>query len=223
MPATNTPRRIEGKIKAVEVVTGGASLPEPTPAVLKEPTIHDVKLMDRPEMLRGKTYKIKPPTGGHAYYLTINDTLFFEDTNHETWAPYEVFINTKDTSALHWATALTRLTSAILRRGGDVRFLVEEFAAIHDPSGGYWANGVYMNSIIHEIGLKINRHMKALDLENKARQEAHAKGETPVEFKLKDEPATQPMGEYCRECHEFAVVMLDGCPTCRSCGAGKCS
>ena len=105
--------------------------------------------IERPEFLLGTTYKIKPPIDDHAMYITINDIILNEGTDHETRRPYEVFINSKNMEHFQWVIALTRVISAVFRKGGDVTFLVEELRSVHDPSGGYFKKGgVFMPSLV---------------------------------------------------------------------------
>jgi hypothetical protein len=109
--------------------------------------------LERPEVLIGSTYKIKTPVSDHAMYVTINDILLNEGTQHEQRRPFEVFINSKNLDHFQWIVALTRIISAVFRKGGDVTFLVEELKAVFDPRGGYWqTGGKFMPSIIAELG-----------------------------------------------------------------------
>lgn len=94
--------------------------------------------LERPDTLRGNTYKIKTPLTDHALYVTINDILLNEDTEHEKWRPFEIFINSKNMDHFQWVVALTRVISAVFRKGGDVTFLVEELRSVFDPRGGYF-------------------------------------------------------------------------------------
>ncbi len=97
--------------------------------------------LERPVMLRGSTYKIKPPISDHAMYITINDIVLNPNTDHEKYRPYEIFINSKNLDHYQWIVALTRVMSSVFRKGGDVAFLVEELKAVFDPKGGYWQPG----------------------------------------------------------------------------------
>src|SRR3974390_2824924 len=97
--------------------------------------------LERPEVLIGSTYKIKTPVSDHAMYVTINDIVLNEGTEHEQRRPFEVFINSKNLDHFQWIVALTRIISAVFRKGGDVSFLVEELKAVFDPRGGYWPAG----------------------------------------------------------------------------------
>ena len=109
--------------------------------------------LERPEMLIGSTYKIKTPVSDHAMYVTINDIVLNEGTEHEQRRPFEIFINSKNLDHFQWIVALTRIISAVFRKGGDVTFLVDELKAVFDPRGGYWQpGGKFMPSIIAELG-----------------------------------------------------------------------
>lgn len=121
--------------------------------------------IERPEVLVGSTYKIKSPLFEHALYVTINDIVLNQGTAHESRRPFEIFINSKNMDHFQWVVAITRIMSAVFRKGGDVTFLVEELKAVFDPRGGYFkAGGVYMPSIVAEIGAVVEDHMKTIGL-----------------------------------------------------------
>jgi hypothetical protein len=121
--------------------------------------------LERPETLVGSTYKIKSPLFEHALYVTVNDIVLNAGTQHEQRRPFELFINSKNMDHFQWIVALTRILSAVFRKGGDVTFIVEELKAVFDPRGGYFkAGGVYMPSIVAEIGGVIETHMKSIGL-----------------------------------------------------------
>src|SRR3546814_549620 len=121
--------------------------------------------LERPEVLVGSTYKIKSPLVEHAMYVTINDIVLNPGTEHELRRPFEVFINSKNMDHFQWIVALTRIMSAVFRKGGDVTFLVDEMKAVFDPRSGYFkAGGVYMPSIVAEIGAVVEEHMKSIGL-----------------------------------------------------------
>jgi hypothetical protein len=132
------------------------------------PTENDTKAkiamdetIQRPEFLFGSTYKIKPPHLDHALYITINDVILNEGSTTESRHPYEMFINSKNMEQFQWITAMTRLVSAVFRKGGDVNFLVEELKAVVDPNGGYYKRGgVFMTSLVAEIGCVLEKHLK---------------------------------------------------------------
>ena len=121
--------------------------------------------LERPEVLIGSTYKIKSPLVEHAMYVTINDIVLNQGTAHELRRPFEVFINSKSMDHFQWIVALTRIMSAVFRKGGDVTFLVDEMKAVFDPRGGYFkAGGVYMPSIVAEIGSVVEEHLKFIGM-----------------------------------------------------------
>ena len=191
--------------------------------------------VERPEMLIGSTYKIKTPLSEHALYVTINDIVLSEGTEHELRRPYEIFINSKSMDHFQWIVALTRVMSAVFRKGGDVTFLVEELKSVFDPQGGYFKKGgKYMPSIIAEIGDAIERHLTFIGLLKSEELDEHQKkliAQKRAEYESKqkqsaagEEEATGfPAGaELCAKCQTKAVVMMDGCMTCLNCGDSKC-
>ena len=199
--------------------------------------------VERPDTLIGSTFKIKSPLFEHALYVTINDIVLNAGTKYEQRRPFEIFINSKNMDHFQWIVALTRITSAVFRKGGDVTFLVEEMKAVFDPRGGYFkAGGVYMPSIVAEIGTVIEQHMKMIGLihdpemdestrklvaEKRAAYEALAAGKkaTPAtEASTESTTATgfPPGATLCAKCNTQALVLMDGCQTCLNCGYSKC-
>jgi ribonucleoside-diphosphate reductase alpha chain len=167
--------------------------------------------LDRPQSLEGHTYKLKWPDSEHAIYLTINDIII---SDHRR--PFEVFINSKNMEHYAWTLALTRMISAVFRRGGDVSFVVEELKAVFDPRGGAWVQGKYIPSILAAIGGVIETHLvKTGFLEGEG-------------MGLKSDPQAEvvnlnaPRGKPCPSCGQFDLQMVEGCMTCRSCGHSKC-
>jgi hypothetical protein len=121
--------------------------------------------LERPEVLIGSTYKVKTPVSDHAMYVTINDIVLNEGTPHEQRRPFEIFINSKNLDHYQWIVALTRIMSAVFRKGGDVTFLVDELKAVFDPRGGYWQpGGRFMPSIIAELGHIVEKHLIEIGL-----------------------------------------------------------
>ena len=167
--------KISKKIKSYAVGKPEAT-PAIPPSVLPDP--HDVielqpkaeviqmhEKVERPDTLIGATYKIKSPLFEHALYVTINDIVLNEGTEYQLRRPFEIFINSKNMDHFQWIVALTRIMSAVFRKGGDVTFLVEELKAVFDPRGGYFkAGGVYMPSIVAELGAIIEQHLKSIGL-----------------------------------------------------------
>ncbi|CUH54434.1 adenosylcobalamin-dependent ribonucleoside-diphosphate reductase [Shimia marina] len=192
-PPAEAPEQVRGGDDAAEVI------------YMSEP-------LQRPQSLEGATYKLKWPDSEHAIYLTVNDVVI---NGHRR--PFEVFINSKNMEHYAWTLALTRMISAVFRRGGDVSFVVEELKAVFDPRGGAWMEGKYIPSILAAIGGVLERHMIAIGfiegegmgLKSDPKAEVMAVGEAP-------------RGKACPSCGEFGLQMVEGCMTCPSCGYSKC-
>jgi hypothetical protein len=189
--------------------------------------------LERPEVLIGSTYKVKTPVSDHAMYVTINDIVLNEGTPHEQRRPFEIFINSKNLDHYQWIVALTRIMSAVFRKGGDVTFLVDELKAVFDPRGGYWQpGGKFMPSIIAELGHIVEKHLieigllKSPELTVEQRKLVETKrAEFEARKSQKDAFANDrfPEGaQLCSKCNTAAAVMLDGCMTCLNCGYSKC-
>ena len=189
--------------------------------------------LERPETLEGSTYKLKSPVMDHAMYVTINDIVLNAGTEHEGRRPFEIFINTKNLDHFQWIVAMTRMMSAVFRKGGDVTFLVEEMKAVFDPRGGYWLpGGKYMPSVIAELGHVIERHLQKIGLLAKTDLDEHQKKmieEKREEFIEQSKQADAfaksefPEGaQLCAKCNTVALVRLDGCMICLNCGDSKC-
>jgi hypothetical protein len=189
--------------------------------------------LERPEVLIGSTYKVKTPVSDHAMYVTINDILLNEGTKHEQRRPFEIFINSKNLDHYQWIVALTRIMSAVFRKGGDVTFLVDELKAVFDPRGGYWQpGGKFMPSIIAELGYIVEKHLleigllKRTDLSDDQRKMiATKRAEFEARGNQKDAFANNSFPEgaqLCSKCSTAAAVMMDGCMTCLNCGYSKC-
>jgi hypothetical protein len=224
-------------------------------AAPKEPRQAEVIQMhesvERPETLVGSTFKVKSPLFEHALYVTINDIVLNAGTPHELRRPFEIFINSKNMDHFQWIVALTRILSAVFRKGGDVTFIVEELKAVFDPRGGYFkAGGVYMPSIVAEIGGVVEQHMKNIGLihdpemdeatrklvaekraafeQASAKKNSDAVGAHPVrDASATDSSETESSGfppgaTLCLKCNTQALVLMDGCQTCLNCGYSKC-
>ena len=189
--------------------------------------------LERPEVLIGSTYKIKSPLVEHAMYVTINDIVLNPGTEYELRRPFEVFINSKNMDHFQWIVALTRIMSAVFRKGGDVTFLVEELKAVFDPRGGYFKpGGKFMPSIIAEIGHVIEQHLITIGLLKKDTLDEHQRklvDQKRAEFEASQKQTDAfvqsefPAGaQLCAKCSTTAVVMMDGCMTCLNCGDSKC-
>jgi hypothetical protein len=189
--------------------------------------------LERPEMLQGSTYKVKTPVSDHAMYVTINDIVLNPGTEHEQRRPFEIFINSKNLDHYQWIVALTRLMSAVFRKGGDVTFMVDELKAVFDPRGGYWQpGGKFMPSIIADLGHIIEKHLKSIGLLPPDSLDEHQRRLVEAKRKEFEERNRQqdafakshyPEGaQLCKVCNTTAVVMMDGCLTCLACGDSKC-
>src|SRR5258705_12760740 len=166
--------KIDKKIVKYKVTKPEEKPRETLPPKAKVLWMHEK--LERPEVLIGSTYKIKTPVSDHAMYVTINDIVLNEGTEHEQRRPFEVFINSKNLDHFQWIVALTRIISAVFRKGGDVSFLVEELKAVFDPRGGYWKpGGKFMPSLIAEIGHTIEHHLKTIGLIKETELDDHQK------------------------------------------------
>jgi hypothetical protein len=186
--------------------------------------------VERPEVLLGSTYKIKTPQSEHALYITINDIILNPDTEHEERRPYEVFINSKNMEHFQWVLALTRVISAVFRKGGDACFLVEEMKAVFDPRGGYFKKGgVFMPSLVAEIGYAIESHLKHIGMikpEAMSDRQKQFLAEKRREFEAQHgdsgDTGFPDKAVLCAKCSTKAMVLMDGCMTCLNCGESKC-
>jgi len=175
--------------------------------------IYMAEPLDRPSTLDGNTYKLKWPDSEHAIYVTINDIIV-----NDKRRPFEVFINSKNMEHFAWTVGLTRMISAVFRRGGDVSFVVDELKAVFDPRGGAWVGGKYIPSILAAIGGILEEHMMKIGfIKDSDTSLFHKSGEvTKVEnLKLSRQKS-------CTSCGQFDLQMIEGCMTCRSCGYSKC-
>ncbi len=232
--------KIEKKIVGYSVKAADENNAEaPRPEFRREITAGGAEIirmhekLERPEMLIGSTYKVKTPVSDHAMYITINDIILNEGTEYEKRRPFEIFINSKNLDHYQWIVALTRIISAVFRKGGDVTFLVDELKAVFDPRGGYWKpGGKFMPSIIAELGYIVEKHLiligllKKVELDDEQKkliEEKRAEYEASKKQQDAFSQSDYPEGaQLCTRCSTAAVVMMDGCRTCLSCGDSKC-
>jgi len=235
--------KISQKIVGYEVVREAPADALPAAALEAancEPIETMNELLERPEALEGSTYKIKTPLSEHALYVTINDLILNPGTPHEVRRPFEIFINSKNMDHFQWIVALTRIVSAVFRKGGDCTFLAEELHSVFDPRGGYFKKGGrFMPSLVAEIGDVIDVHLRKIGLLEgdglDAHQRAYIAGKRAQAYQTVAVPAGQgeamadngqegfpPGAQLCDKCNTRAAVMLDGCMTCLSCGYSKC-
>jgi len=189
---TYRPNAVTGSILSVEKPDQHAPLPPPPAA-----------LAARPETLIGSTYKIKWPESEHALYVTINDI-----EENGVRRPFEIFVNSKNMEHYAWTLALTRMVSAVFRRGGDVTFVAEELKAVFDPRGGSWLNGRYVPSLLAAIGDVIQRHLDSDTVS------------APATMTV---APTQIRPRFCPKCSAGALIHTEGCDKCLECGYSKCS
>jgi len=185
------------------------------PAGLRESAggvVYMTRPLDRPEVLLGQTYKIKWLDSDHAFYITIND---IEKDGRRR--PFEIFINSKNMEAYAWTLALTRMISAVFRRGGDVSFVVDEMKAVFDPRGGQWMGGRYVPSLLAAIGEVIEQHLVATGFMGPRDSTLQGEERRAVAMAAEGAPA-----RYCPRCGSPSFVRLEGCDSCVSCGYSKC-
>ncbi len=214
--------------------SGGDASAGRTGAPLKSAEIIQMhERVERPDMLVGSTYKIKTPLSDHALYVTINDIVLNQGTEHEQRQPFEVFINSKNMEHFQWIVALTRIISAVFRKGGDVTFLVEELRSVFDPKGGYFKKGgKYMPSLVAELGDAIDSHLRSIGLLSGEPLDEHQQkylDETRARLDLSRGKPSDPddlefpeYAAFCQHCRAKAVIQADGCLTCLNCGDSKC-
>ena len=190
--------------------------------------------LSRPDMLVGNTYKVKTPVTEHALYITINDVIVNEGTPQEHRRPFEIFINSKNMEHFQWIVALTRVMSAVFRKGGDVTFLVEELHSVFDPNGGYFKKGgKYIPSLVAEIGEVVEQHLQEIGMLKKPGLDEHQKkliAEKKAEYLEKhvqsgaetNAEGFPPGAQLCNKCNTKASIIMDGCLTCLNCGESKC-
>lgn len=179
-------------------------------------TVKEAETLERPRVVEGRTYKISPAVTDSAMYITIND-LILEDGTHR---PVEMFISSKHVPHQQWITALTRMISAIFRKPGPFLFVAEELQQIFDPQGGYFAEKRMVPSVVAHVGIVLQEHFEYIGLVDKP----ELSEETKVVMAKKLAQATDKGMSLmtCLKCHQPAVVRLDGCDTCTSCGDSKC-
>ena len=180
--------------------------------------------IERPDTVSGQTYKLRWPESDHAIYITVNDIDVVERGGQRQRRPFEIFINSKNMEHYAWTVALTRMISAVFRRGGEVTFVVEELKAVFDPRGGQWMDGRYVPSLLAAIGSVIERHMidigflEAGEIARLSEKEANAGNVVRL-----DTPARDKRFRACPKCGIYALLRQEGCDSCTSCGYSKCS
>ena len=188
----------------------------------------------RPPHLYGKTYKIKSPLSHpHALYVTINDLVINPNTKVERRYPYEIFLNSKNMDHFQWMVALTRIISAVFRKGGDIAFIPDEMKAIFDPRGGYFKGSQFIPSLVAEIGDVLERHMKSIGIIKEQEKPEHVQkwlDEKQKQYNIREQGNSKVNDSsslkdamLCSKCYVKAVISQEGCLTCLNCGDSKCS
>lgn len=225
--------KITKKITGYNVVKNEPKAEAPKVEAPVDNVIHMHEKVERPEMLIGSTYKIKTPLSEHSLYVTINDIILNPGTEHELRRPFEIFINSKNMDHFQWIVALTRIISAVFRKGGDVTFLVDEMRSVFDPRGGYFKRGgKFMPSLVAEIGDAIESHLRMIGLIKTDELDIHQKKlidekRQQYDSSLKQAEASSPSdfpdgATLCGKCQTKAMIKMDGCMTCLNCGDSKC-
>ncbi len=240
--------KIDKKITGYTVVTEASAAQEASAAsaatntepAQKSADIHQLgEPLSRPDKLVGNTYKIKTPVTDHALYITINDVIMNPGTPQEHRRPFEIFINSKNMEHFQWIVALTRVMSAVFRKGGDITFLVEELHSVFDPKGGYFKKGgKYIPSLVAEIGEVLKAHLHEIGMlqshDKEAGQQAFLESKrqeyeqrhaasSPAAGTEESAAGAFPAGaSLCPKCSTKAVIQMDGCLTCLNCGESKC-
>ena len=236
---TYRPNEITGAVLETRPKAGGRTgsqepeLPLEPPRARSKPrdagdagaVVYMTRPLDRPEALAGATYKVSWPDSDHAIYITVNDVI--QDSRRR---PFEIFINSKNMEHFAWTVALTRMISAVFRRGGDVSFVVEELKAVFDPRGGHWVGGRYVPSLLAAIGEVIERHMIEIGFLTAPGRLADKRDEVMAVVAMGsgrgDSRASSAGGapfRQCPKCGQAALVHEEGCDTCKSCGYSKCA
>ncbi|MDA9155721.1 NrdJb [Methylophilaceae bacterium] len=185
----------------------------------------------RPDKITGSTYKVKTPVTEHALYITINDVIMNEGTDQEHRRPFEIFVNSKNMEHFQWIVGLTRVMSAVFRKGGDLTFLIEELESVFDPNGGYYKKGgKYVPSLVAELGQVLEEHLQNIGMLKVTEPEKHQQqliDDKKAEYLKKnpnklDESGFPKDAQLCNKCQTKAAIMMDGCLTCLNCGESKC-
>ena len=227
--------KIDKKITGYALVNEQDKLDAAAKAAEKNAKIVQIgEPLDRPEKITGSTYKVKTPVTEHALYITINDVVMNEGTPQEHRRPFEIFINSKNMDHFQWIVALTRVMSAVFRKGGDVTFLVEELKSVFEPSGGYFKKGgKFVPSLVAEIGEVVEQHLQSIGMLKLPGLDQHQQklvDEKRTEYFEKHAKAGEEMSaegfpkgaQLCGKCNTKAAIIMDGCLTCLNCGESKC-
>lgn len=213
---TRAEKRIPQHPQAPQQESLRLATPPHTEAAGGADIVYMSKPLKREPVLPGFTYKLKWPGSDHAIYVTINDIV--KDGRRR---PFEIFINSKNMEHYAWTVALTRMISAVFRRGGDVSFVVEELKDVFDPRGGYWMGGHYVPSLLAAIGRIVEQHMIDIGFIQREGEQQMLLAAAVASGSTGREPSRRLMT--CPKCNAPGMVLQEGCLTCRNCGYSKCS
>ena len=222
--------KIEKKIVSYSVVDKTDEQKDEKKEMLAE-VVQIGEPLARPDKITGSTYKVKTPVTEHALYITINDVIMNEGTDQEHRRPFEIFVNSKNMEHFQWIVGLTRVMSAVFRKGGDLTFLIEELESVFDPNGGYYKKGgKYVPSLVAELGQVLEEHLKNIGMLKVTEPEEHQQqliDDKKAEYLKKnpdklDESGFPKDAQLCNKCQTKAAIMMDGCLTCLNCGESKC-
>lgn len=222
--------KIEKKIVGYSVVDKTDEQKDETKEIPAE-VVQIGEPLARPDKITGSTYKVKTPVTEHALYITINDVIMNEGTDQEHRRPFEIFVNSKNMEHFQWIVGLTRVMSAVFRKGGDLTFLIEELESVFDPNGGYYKKGgKYVPSLVAELGQVLEEHLKNIGMLKVTEPEEHQQqliDDKKAEYLKKnpdklDESGFPKDAQLCNKCQTKAAIMMDGCLTCLNCGESKC-
>jgi ribonucleoside-diphosphate reductase alpha chain len=232
VPADAAPRAAQpersGELVPARTVAGAA--PRQAELPLKPPSarprdafeaggvVYMTQPLERPDSLQGATYKLRWPESDHAIYITINDVM--RDGRRR---PFEIFINSKNTEHYAWTVALTRMISAVFRRGGDVSFVVDELKAVFDPRGGQWLGGQYVPSLLAAIGEVIERHLIEIGFLPAPASTTRDASAVTAQLAAGERPGTTYRLDLCPRCNQAGLLRQEGCDVCTSCGYSKCA
>jgi ribonucleoside-diphosphate reductase alpha chain len=218
---TYRPNEITGAVLSVDAAEPAAVSPDGEPATVaaRGDVVYMTDPLARPDVLPGRSYKLRWPDSDHAIYITLNDIVQEGAGGAARRRPFEIFINSKNMEHYAWTLALTRMISAVFRRGGDVSFVVEELKAVFDPRGGAWMEGRYVPSLLAAIGGVIERHMIDIGF---LQAKTPTEGDEQKAVVNLGNPAGGTRFAQCPKCGGASLIRQEGCDLCTSCGYSKC-
>ena len=201
--------------------------------------------LKRPLVCNSKTYRLKPPQTEHALYVTLS-SIEQDEKQH----PFEIFFNTKNPEHIEWTSALTLTISIAFRTaietGSSLNGLISNLKETFGTSGSYLSKvpskPKFVNGLVAEIGLVIevfNEECLAWNCSNSTHEKPATEEEKQAVMSdnsfikntklsvtdLSTIPEITSLAAKlpeCKVCGEAALIRLDGCLTCTSCGDSKC-